>query len=272
MYVQSSPVSPTASFPAYLFFQIFASCAADVRPWILLADSIYSQHRRWCQAPLVFRVQTFTFSCFHIHHLIGSAETDLCQQLPYRVRWQDLKDLFRKAGTVLRADVSLGPDNRSRGHGTVLLATAEDAGRAVDMFNGYSWQSRVLEVRLDRLPSDFDNFSNPTSGYHIPSLISSHAHAPVIAGLRPPYSYPTTLPPSISPLSSTSFAPQIPLRSTLDESNLDHSMIFGHERPGTAGGVSRNLFVGNVGLLMVVIQSHFLKEYLVTISLPMAGS
>ncbi|KAI0282777.1 hypothetical protein BGY98DRAFT_907293, partial [Russula aff. rugulosa BPL654] len=131
--------------------------------------------------------------------------------LPYRVRWQDLKDLFRKAGTVLRADVSLGPDNRSRGHGTVLLATAEDAGRAVDMFNGYSWQSRVLEVRLDRLPSDFDNFSNPTLGYHIPSLISSHA--PAIA---------------------------------------DHYMIFGHDRPATAGGISRNLFVGNVGLLMVL--------------------
>ncbi|EIM88859.1 uncharacterized protein STEHIDRAFT_52958 [Stereum hirsutum FP-91666 SS1] len=74
--------------------------------------------------------------------------------LPYRVRWQDLKDLFRKAGTVLRADVSLGPDNRSRGYGTVLLASAEDAGRAVDMFNGYSWQTRVLEVRLDRLPPE----------------------------------------------------------------------------------------------------------------------
>ncbi|KAI6019964.1 hypothetical protein F5J12DRAFT_716395 [Pisolithus orientalis] len=73
--------------------------------------------------------------------------------LPYRVRWQDLKDLFRKAGTVLRADVSLGPDNRSRGYGTVLLATAEDAGRAIDMFNGYCWQTRVLEVRPDRLGS-----------------------------------------------------------------------------------------------------------------------
>ena len=48
------------------------------------------------------------------------------------MRWQDLKDLFRKAGgTVLRADVSLGPDNRSRGYGTVLLASAEDAGRAI---------------------------------------------------------------------------------------------------------------------------------------------
>ena len=62
-----------------------------------------------------------------------------------------MKDLFRRAGTVLRADVSLSPDNRSRGYGTVLLASAEDAGRAVDMFNGFSWQGRILEVRLDRL-------------------------------------------------------------------------------------------------------------------------
>lgn len=67
-----------------------------------------------------------------------------------------MKDLFRKAGTVLRADVSLGPDNRSRGYGTVLLATAEDAGRAVDMFNGYTWQTRVLEVRLDRLMPEYE--------------------------------------------------------------------------------------------------------------------
>ncbi|CCO31207.1 putative RNA-binding protein C328,05 OS=Schizosaccharomyces pombe (strain 972 / ATCC 24843) GN=SPAC328.05 PE=4 SV=3 [Rhizoctonia solani AG-1 IB] len=76
--------------------------------------------------------------------------------LPYRVRWQDLKDLFRKAGTVLRADVSLGPDNRSRGYGTVLLATAEDAGKATDMYNGYVWQNRTLEVRPDRLPPELD--------------------------------------------------------------------------------------------------------------------
>ena len=74
--------------------------------------------------------------------------------LPYRVRWQDLKDLFRRAGTVLRADVSLAPDNRSRGYGTVLLATAEDAGRAVDMFNGFVWQTRTLEVRLDRMSAE----------------------------------------------------------------------------------------------------------------------
>ncbi|KAJ8586785.1 hypothetical protein M405DRAFT_685717, partial [Rhizopogon salebrosus TDB-379] len=76
--------------------------------------------------------------------------------LPYRVRWQDLKDLFRRAGTVLRADVSLGPDNRSRGYGNVVLATAEDAGRAIDMLNGYCWQTRILEVRPDRFGASVD--------------------------------------------------------------------------------------------------------------------
>ncbi|KAL0959867.1 hypothetical protein HGRIS_011539 [Hohenbuehelia grisea] len=89
-------------------------------------------------------------------------------QLPYRVRWQDLKDLFRKAGTVLRADVSLGPDNRSRGYGTVLLATAEDAGRAVDMYNGYEWQTRVLEVRPDRLPAAPPTNSMPSMSQPVP--------------------------------------------------------------------------------------------------------
>ncbi|KAF9788638.1 hypothetical protein BJ322DRAFT_1050218 [Thelephora terrestris] len=91
--------------------------------------------------------------------------------LPYRVRWQDLKDLFRKAGTVLRADVSLGPDNRSRGYGTVLLASAEDATRAVEMFNGYNWQTRTLEVRPDRIPPEFDGPNltlTSSTGYHSP--------------------------------------------------------------------------------------------------------
>ncbi|CAH7671915.1 hypothetical protein BY996DRAFT_3295930 [Phakopsora pachyrhizi] len=55
--------------------------------------------------------------------------------LPYRVRWQDLKDLFRKAGTVLRTDVSLTPENRSKGFGTVLFATRSDAQKAVEIYN-----------------------------------------------------------------------------------------------------------------------------------------
>ncbi|KAI6040935.1 hypothetical protein EDC04DRAFT_2566304 [Pisolithus marmoratus] len=115
--------------------------------------------------------------------------------LPYRVRWQDLKDLFRKSGTVLRADVSLGPDNRSRGYGTVLLATAEDAGRAIDMFNGYCWQTRVLEVRPDRLgaspepevhlaPPTLSNAPQPLalSGSHINDLTKTLPVTDSLAG------------------------------------------------------------------------------------------
>ncbi|GAA6061832.1 hypothetical protein JCM10212_001138 [Sporobolomyces blumeae] len=70
--------------------------------------------------------------------------------LPFRVRWQDLKDLMRKCGTVLRADVALSPtDGRSRGFGVVLFARAEDAVKAIGTYHGYTWQTRVLDVRID---------------------------------------------------------------------------------------------------------------------------
>ena len=160
-------------------------------------------------------------------------------QLPYRVRWQDLKDLFRRAGTVLRADVSLGPDNRSRGYGTVLLATAEDAGRAIDMFNGYSWQTRILEVRPDRLPPDFD--ANIAPGY------------PSVAGTGP---VPSSIPPSSS--------------STPFPDDLDYSSLLDHyyNLPSTSGPPSRNLFVGNVGP-QAFSQYHSLFA-IATLPLPMA--
>lgn len=111
----------------------------------------------------------------------------LTGQLPYRVRWQDLKDLFRKAGTVLRADVSLGQDNRSRGYGTVLMGSREDAARAIgkwsrrpspriacivaddaDRFNGFTWQTRTLEVRPDRLPPEYEPQVQPV--HHPPPV------------------------------------------------------------------------------------------------------
>ncbi len=57
--------------------------------------------------------------------------------LPYRVRWQDVKDLFRRAGTVLRADVSLDvATNRSRGYGTVLMGSREDGVKAIGGWQG----------------------------------------------------------------------------------------------------------------------------------------
>lgn len=95
--------------------------------------------------------------------------------LPYRVRWQDVKDLFRRAGTVLRADVSLDMQtNRSRGHGSVLMGSREDGIKAIEMFNGYNWQTRILEVRPDRLPPEYEP--------HPHVSMYGHLQAPMNAG------------------------------------------------------------------------------------------
>ncbi|KAI0381058.1 RNA-binding domain-containing protein [Hypomontagnella monticulosa] len=73
--------------------------------------------------------------------------------LPYTVGWQDLKDLFRQAarnGQVIRADVHLGPDGRPKGSGIVMFEHPEDTRNAIQQFNGFEWQGRMLEVREDR--------------------------------------------------------------------------------------------------------------------------
>ncbi|KAH8919852.1 hypothetical protein BT69DRAFT_1245971 [Atractiella rhizophila] len=99
--------------------------------------------------------------------------------LPFNVQWQDLKDLFRNAGNILRADVTLGPDGRSRGFGTVLFGTPEDAQNAVKMYNGYEWNGRQLKVH-------FDKYSQPPqlmqhSPYHSPMVFPLHSpvHSPI---------------------------------------------------------------------------------------------
>jgi RNA recognition motif-containing protein len=51
-------------------------------------------------------------------------------QLPYSVAWQDLKDLFRKVGDVIRADV-MERDGRSKGCGTVLFSHVRDVDEAI---------------------------------------------------------------------------------------------------------------------------------------------
>ncbi|KAI8806419.1 RNA-binding domain-containing protein [Cladochytrium replicatum] len=70
--------------------------------------------------------------------------------LPYSVGWQDLKDLFRAAGNVVRADIPQDYQGRSKGFGTVTMGTAEEARKAIALFNGHDWHSRRIEVREDR--------------------------------------------------------------------------------------------------------------------------
>ncbi|KAG0183174.1 hypothetical protein DFQ29_009250 [Apophysomyces sp. BC1021] len=67
--------------------------------------------------------------------------------LPYSASWQDMKDLFRKAGRVLHTDIISDPETRrSTGSGLVVFDDPRDARTAIDTFHGYEWQGRTLEV------------------------------------------------------------------------------------------------------------------------------
>lgn len=55
-------------------------------------------------------------------------------QLPYQAGWQDLKDLFRSAGNIVRADINIGADGRPKGSGTVIFETAKDAAQAIGAY------------------------------------------------------------------------------------------------------------------------------------------
>ncbi|KAI0063939.1 RNA-binding domain-containing protein [Artomyces pyxidatus] len=80
--------------------------------------------------------------------------------LPYQAGWQDLKDLFRSAGNIVRADINIGADGRPKGSGTVIFETAKDAQQAISMYNGFDWYGRILEVREDR----YAGLSGPGGG------------------------------------------------------------------------------------------------------------
>lgn len=72
--------------------------------------------------------------------------------LPWRVTWKDLKDLFGGPDVVERAEVVTGADGRSRGFGIVLLKDINNVQACIDRMNGYELQGRPLTVRLDSGP------------------------------------------------------------------------------------------------------------------------
>ncbi|KAG0311146.1 hypothetical protein BGZ97_012053 [Linnemannia gamsii] len=91
--------------------------------------------------------------------------------LPYSINWKDLKDLFRKAGPVDRADIFQDREGRSRGTGTVSFDSSHDVGRAISMFNGYDWHGRRIEVREDK-------FGPPAGGQRPAQPSSSSRYEP----------------------------------------------------------------------------------------------
>jgi len=70
--------------------------------------------------------------------------------LPFSTSWQDLKDNFRKCGKIIRADVLVGYDGRSKGLGTILFESSEDAQKAIESLNGTEYMGRIISVHEDK--------------------------------------------------------------------------------------------------------------------------
>jgi len=68
--------------------------------------------------------------------------------LAYTCRWQDLKDEFQKCGNIIRADVLMCRDGRSKGQGSILFDSEEAAQTAIKTFDNAKFQGRDVTVRL----------------------------------------------------------------------------------------------------------------------------
>ena len=60
--------------------------------------------------------------------------------LPFETTWQQLKDHFKPAGAVLRADIP------SKGSGVVSFASTREAAKAIQLFNDSTFGERRIEV------------------------------------------------------------------------------------------------------------------------------
>ena len=71
--------------------------------------------------------------------------------LPYSTQEDALKDLFAQAGNVVSAVIIMDKmSGRSKGFGFVEMASAEDAQKAISMFNEQEFEGRKLTVNEAR--------------------------------------------------------------------------------------------------------------------------
>ncbi|KAJ3082117.1 hypothetical protein HDU99_003576, partial [Rhizoclosmatium hyalinum] len=63
------------------------------------------------------------------------------------VTLSDLKELFRNVGNVIRVSIETDDKDASKVNGAVTLSTWNEAKKAVDMYHGFEWKGRRIEVQ-----------------------------------------------------------------------------------------------------------------------------
>lgn len=71
--------------------------------------------------------------------------------LPYSTTQDELKGHFAAAGDVVSADIVIDRmTNRSRGFGFVVMGSADEANKAIEMFHDKDFGGRRLTVSIAR--------------------------------------------------------------------------------------------------------------------------
>ncbi|KAI3643029.1 hypothetical protein MP228_012584 [Amoeboaphelidium protococcarum] len=86
--------------------------------------------------------------------------------LPWSMRWQELKDMFKPVGDVVYVDIPRSMDNRSKGFGIVRFSNVDDAQKAIQQFNGQEVNGRVLTVREDQQANRRQGGGSRGQGYN----------------------------------------------------------------------------------------------------------
>ncbi len=74
--------------------------------------------------------------------------------LPFKAQEEELRTLFQQAGTVESVNIIRDKmSGQSRGFGFIEMATAEEAQKAIEMFNHHSLDNRQLTVNEARPPA-----------------------------------------------------------------------------------------------------------------------
>jgi len=75
--------------------------------------------------------------------------------LPYAAKEDDIKAHFSKAGTVTSVALIIDrASGRAKGFGFVEMSTAEEAQKAISMFNGQDFMGRAITVNVAKPRED----------------------------------------------------------------------------------------------------------------------
>ena len=81
--------------------------------------------------------------------------------------WKKLKDVFKLAGNVIRAEVWEDKEGKSRGMATVSFEHAWEAVQAVSMFNNQALFDRNMRVKMDAAAGKDTRSSLPSKNFFL---------------------------------------------------------------------------------------------------------